>query len=154
VVVHDVGFDAALAQLGLRELVDADVSPAVVGRKRLGPVGKALALPWHVVMAQQRAAAAQRVGHCSSGARVERQRANVLGDDEIGVAEHRAQLVDRRRVDVVGRVVGETRVNHVGEAVPGDGQHVVVEAPECADPLRRLDGHAVGVTQAIRHHYG
>ena len=97
------------------------------------------------------------VGSEGRGVRVDRERAQVLDDDEVGAGERRAQGagIGGAPFDRIDGEEGKPGV--VGpEAVvelPGDAADAEAELVECPFPLPRLDGDAVGTAESIRHHH-
>ena len=120
-VVDRGGGDAAAdGERAAGEVVDRHVPPGGVVGRPAHEVGVAGALPRQVVVAQHRGTAAQVVRHRLADRPVHRQRADVVGDDEVGVTERPVELPPRRRAPGLQR---QTADQHVGSAATGDGAH-------------------------------
>jgi hypothetical protein len=137
---------AARGELGPRELVDRDVPPLGVVRWPCGDVGVSLAFPRQVVVAQHGGTSAQVLRHRFACRDVHRQRADVVGDHDVGVVQRGVQRVPRRWARCVE---GEAGDRHVRIAVARDGPHPHAEALQRGGPLGRRDRYAVGHTQAV-----
>jgi len=86
VVRHDDGVDPAIRELGRGERVDRHVPPRRVGGRPV-PVPVLRALPREVVVMQDGGAALDGGRDRVGGGRVERERADVLHDHEVGGLE-------------------------------------------------------------------
>ena len=109
-------------------------------------------LPRQVVMVEHDSAVVplEYPRGCSSAVDVERQRAQVLDDDEGGGVE---RMLERRRIHRGGRAQREPR--HLDVAGDGRALQVARDSPDreaerfqCASPLGCFDRHTVGAAEA------
>ena len=135
---------------------------ALDARREIGSeVGEVTPLPGQIVVAEQDAARmpGRDAGDDPSRLDVERERAEVVDDHEVGAVERTGDgrvvdlLVDRATAGRVDREAGQDGV--VGPAVvldrPGDAADVEAELAERPRPLAGLDGDAVGAAETERH---
>ena len=129
------------------ELVDRHVAPRRVVARPV-EVGEVRALPGQVVVVQERGPALEHPVEGLAGARVERQRRDVLDDDEVGVARARASSPARRASrSRRGRGRGRARRRRPTRrrSTPRG------RARAAPRPLGRLDRDAVGAAEAVAH---
>ena len=98
-------------------------------------------LPREIVMVEECASIGHDVIEHVARVDVERERGEVLHDDEVGAVECALHPSDRGRRRGVDRETGD---DDVGDAVAGDGADVVTERSQGRNPLGRLDGDTVG----------
>src|SRR5205814_6080766 len=79
------------------------------------------------------------------GSEIQRERADVLGDYEVGVVECSAERFGVRSVVGVDRQAIDADVHW---SLAGDRLDVEAEVDECGRPLGRLDGYAVASAEA------
>ena len=116
-----------------REPVDAHVAPGRVVGRQVGDVGEAGPLPRRVVVVQDGRATAEPSGHDLCGPRVQRDRAQVLDDDQIGVGQRRRR--PRRRSG--GSAAPMARPGRIRSASPSPAT-VVTEKPRASSDVAQL----------------
>ena len=167
-VVDAGGGNAPLGELGGGERVDGDVAPRTTGagvamsvcparweRVHVRPLG---ALPRRVVVVEQGPPPSEQPTHRPRRGEVQGDRAEVLDDDEVGIAEGGRHggvegLVVVRSGAAGGRrgTDGEGGDAPVDVPLPGDGHHGEAQIGEDVGPRCRHDRHPVGEPEAERH---
>ena len=142
-VVDRRGGDAVSGQLAPAQLVDGHMGPRrVVGW--WGHVRQVGSLPGEIVVMQHGRSPGAHGGGESRRGRVERERAQILDDDEIGRGESVDKLLvcgRRRGVD------GQTLESDVDGARTRDRENVPAQMPQRTGPFRRFDRDAVVAAQ-------
>ena len=145
-VVDPYGVDAAVPELIAGEVVDRDVTPGRILDRELGDVGEVGPLPgWIMVMHHRRSAGtdlADRLG----GGQVERDGAEVLDDDQIGIGEGRSSSARSR-----GSQPTRVRLRSDRPDLTGDRHRVEAHRLDGALPVPGHNRHSVGETQSERH---
>jgi hypothetical protein len=143
-VVDRRGVDAPLGELAPGQLVDDHVAPGGVDRRQLGDVGEAGPLPGRVMVVEDGRTPPEGLRHHVRRGQVERDRAEVLDDDQVGVQRpgHLGGRGGLRRPD------GQARQLDVGRALAGDRAQVEPERLERAPPGLGHDRHSVGAAEA------
>ncbi len=104
-------------------------------------------------MAQDGRSAAQRRGDGFPRRRVERERADILDEDEVAVADRLGDFGDECgpfRPSSAGGAGGKAGDDPVSDPLAGDGPDAKAQQRECGRPLRGLDRHAVAAAEPVR----
>src|SRR5205823_3795533 len=122
------------------------VQPRAVVRRDVPQLGEPRPLPGEVMVMEHGGAAGQRIAHGLGRSEVQRQRADVLGDNEVGVTEGRAYLGGLRWREVVD---GEAVDEAVDGALTRHRDDVEAELAERRRPLGGLNRDAVAAAEAV-----
>ena len=135
-------------QLPAGQVVDRHVTPPRVVRDPIIGAGETRSLPGQVVVVEDGRPSSEGEGDGVGGWPVERKRAEVLDNDQIGEAQTGVERLEIRRAGVVDAKAGDDRVGRWGA---GDRPGPPSETLQGIGPFRRLDGHAVRAAEAEGH---
>jgi hypothetical protein len=143
-VVDPGRVESSIGELATGQLVDDHMSPCRIIDREFGDVGEVRPLPRRVVVVHHRWPSSAHVGYRTGCGEVQRNRAEVLDHDQIGVGEYLPYGV------CVGGNVGtdlESGYGPVDRPLTGDGERVEPQGGHSVLPVLRHDRHTVGETQ-------
>ena len=143
-VIDRDGFDSAIGHLELRHFVDRDVAPRITAQWQLVDVRKAVALPGWVVVMHDRRPVDQITTDGSTRGEIQRNRAEVLHDNQIDAVEHRCEVGLRRRFCCIDR---QSRNAMIDRTLASNGHNVVAKLAQRECPAVGDDAHTVRETQ-------
>src|SRR5664280_2171192 len=108
-------------------------------------MSEVFALPREIVVAKYHSPRFERLIEHVTSDDIERQRGDVLDDDQINTLEHFGELSERRRR---GRRRRQSRDHDVDGSFAGDLNDFVSERKKCVFPFLRFDGNPVSPTEA------